>query len=48
MAEAEDPLEGFPELWVEYRVDDRVEAGIEVTQEGGGLGKGAGYSLIKS
>lgn len=27
-----DLLEGFPELWVEDGVDDRVEEGVDVTQ----------------
>ena len=30
VAQAEDPLEGFPELRVEDGVDDRVHAGVDV------------------
>ena len=37
MAEAQDPLEGFPELRVEDGVDDGVDAGVDVPEQGGGL-----------
>ena len=37
MAKSKNSSESFPELRVEYGVDDRVEAGVDVAEEGSGL-----------
>ena len=37
MAKSKNSSESFPELRVEYSVDDGIDAGVDVAEEGSGL-----------
>ena len=37
MAKSKNSTKSFPELWIEDCVDDGIDAGVDVSQHGGGL-----------
>ena len=46
MAKSENSSESFPELRIEDGVDDRIDTGVDVAQQGGGLeGKVSRWSI---